>query len=210
MILYETRPLLILLEAETGIVLGTVPSVACGQMLMLGLLNTQINYFPIEAAHRRAEWDGYDFNATEPIYTMSKGWAIAPAPAALVTPTVLARRRLMRLRLSYLHPWEVYCKGSLARFQGYMSDGVQAFVRHELESGAASSYVQEYANIHEISVDNALEELGGKVRSLGLVEARNWAQYEKIACGMAMAADRDALEQWMRQGFDILYNNAYV
>lgn len=210
MILNETRPLLVLLDVETTIVLGTVPSVACGQMLMLGLLNTQINYLPVQVAHLRDKWDGYDFNAPEQFYVMGRGWKVEPAPAALVTDHIRERRRVMRQRISYLHPWEVYCRGSLVRFRGYMSDGVQAFVRSELEAGEASTYVQEYASIHGISAGNALEELGSKVRSIGMIEARNWAQYEKIAQGMAMSRDRDHLEALMKQGFDILYNNAYI
>ena len=208
--LFEQRPLLVLLEAESGIVLGTVPTVACGQMLMLGLLNTQINYFPIQAAHRKTEWDAYDFNSPNQVYAMSKGWKIALAADALVTPRVLERRKLMRLRISYLHPWEIYCKGSLVRFKGYMSDAAQAFIRHELSLGTGSGYVQEYASINEIDLENAVEELGSKVRSLGMIEARNWAQYEKIARAMAMAETREDLEACMQRGFDVLYNNAYV
>lgn len=208
--LFEQRPLLALLEAESGIVLGTVPTVACGQMLMLGLLNTQINYFPIQVAHRKTEWDAYDFNSANDVYTMSKGWKIAPAPDALVTPRVAENRKLMRLRTSYLHPWEIYCKGSLVRFKGYMSDAAQAFIRHELSIGANSGYVQEYASINEIEPGNALEELGSKVRSLGMIEARNWAQYEKIAQKMAIGDTREELEICMERGFDVLYNNAYV
>ncbi len=210
MILNESRPLLVLLDVETTIVLGTVPSVACGQMLMQGLLNTQINYLPVQVAHLRERWDAYDFNADKTVYVMGRGWKVEPAPAELVTDHIRERRRVMRQRISYLHPWEIYCKGSLVRFRGYMSDGVQAFVRHELEAGADSTYVQEYASIHDISVGNALEELGSKVRSIAMIEARNWAQYEKIAQGMAMSRDRDELEALMKQGFDILYNNAYI
>ncbi|SHN17689.1 hypothetical protein SAMN05192549_105170 [Duganella sacchari] len=210
MILNQTRPLLLLLDVETSIVLGTVPTVACGQMLMLGLLNTQLSHLPLQVYHLRERWDGYDFNAEQQLYTMSRGWTMTPAPAALVTPQIHERRRLMRQRISYLHPWEIYCQGALVRFNGYMSDGVQAFVRSELTAGAASTYVQEYASIHDISVENALQELHGKVRSLGMVAARNWAQYEKIAQGMAMARDRDEQELLMKQGFDILYNNAYI
>jgi hypothetical protein len=210
MILNETRPLLVLLDVETTIVLGTVPTVACGQMLMLGMLNTQINYLPIQAAHLANRWDAYDFNADRTIYTLGRGWKVETSPASLVTPRILERRRVVRQRISYLHPWEIYCRGSLVRFRGYMSDGVQAFVRKELESGTASTYVQEYASIHDLPVENAVEELGARVRSIGMVEARNWAQYEKIAQKMAMSRDRDELEALMKQGFDILYNNAYI
>jgi len=210
--LFETRPLLvlILIDVETKIILGTVPTVACGQMLMMGLLNTQMSYLPIQGAHREKEWDAYDFDAPDIYYTMSQSSKIAIAPGNSVSPTIIERRRLVRQRVNYLHTWEVYCKGSLARFQGYMSDGVQAFIRTELLSGWSSSYIQEYASIHDISVDNAIEELGSKVRSIGMIEARNWAQYEKIAQAMTRAADQEALERLMKQGFDILYYNAYV
>lgn len=207
--LFKQRPLLVLVDAGSNVILGTVPSLACGQMLMLGFLNTQINYFPIQAAHRKTEWDAYDFNG-DSLYTLEKSWKVFPAPEAVNTPELHAKRKLMRMRISYLHPWEVYCEGSLARFQGYMSDAVQAFVRQELALGATSSFIQEYAGINEISEENALEELGAKVRSLGIVEARNWAQYEKVARDMACAQTRQALESCMAHGFDILYNNAYV
>lgn len=210
MILHERLPLLILIDVETSIVLGTVPSAACGQMLMLGLLNTQINYLPVQAPNLAGRWEGLDFDAEGKFYTMARGWRAEPAPARLVTAAVRERRRLMRQRISYLYPWEIYCKGSLLRFQGYMSDGVQAFVRQELAAGAASAYVREYASINDIEVGNALEELGGKVRSLGMVEARNWAQYDKIARRMAMAPNREVQDALMAQGFDILYNNAYI
>jgi hypothetical protein len=210
MMLYEQRPLLVMLDVETQIILGTVPTVACGQMLMMGMLNTQINYFPIQVALRRTEWDAYDFNAADAVYCFGKKWAVTPAPADLVTPHIVARRKLLRLRASYLQAWEVYCKGALARFKGYMSDGVQAFIRHEIESGVASSYVQEYASIYDIDPGNALEELSSKVRSLGVVEARNWAQYEKIALRMTMASTREELDEIMRQGFGVLYGNAFI
>lgn len=207
--LFKQRPLLVLVDAGTNVILGTVPSLACGQMLMLGFLNTQINYFPIQAAHRKTEWDAYDFNG-DALYILEKSWKVFPAPEVVNTAELHAKRKLMRMRISYLHPWEIYCEGSLARFQGYMSDAVQAFVRQELALGVSSSFVQEYAGINDISEENALEELGGKVRSLGIVEARNWAQYEKVARDMARAETRQALESCMAHGFDILYNNAYV
>jgi hypothetical protein len=91
-----------------------------------------------------------------------------------------------------------------------MSDGVQAFIRHEIELGTASSYVQEYASIYDIDPGNALEELSSKVRSLGVVEARNWAQFEKIALRMTMASTREDLDEIMRQGFGVLYGNAFI
>lgn len=207
--LFLQRPLLVLVDAGTNVIWGTVPSLACGQMLMLGFLNTQINYFPIQAVHRKAEWDAYDFNG-ETLYVMEKGWKIFPAPQTVATQDLHDKRKLMRLRISYLHPWEIYCKGSLARCQGYMSDAVQAFVRQELANGTTSHFVQEYAGINEISEENALQELNSKVGSLGIIEARNWAQYEKIARDMAWAQTKPALESCMARGFDILYNNAYV
>jgi hypothetical protein len=208
--LFETRPLLLLIDVETKIILSTVPTVACGQMLMLGLLNTQMHYLPVQAADREKEWDAYDFVAPDIYYTMSTSWNISAAPENLVNPAIIERRHLVRQRVSYLHPWEVHCKGSLVRFQGYMSDGVQAFIRTELLLGPASSYIQEYASIHDIGLDNAVEELGSKVRSIGMIEARNWAQYEKIAQAMARASDVETLEQLMNQGFDTLYYNAFI
>lgn len=208
--LFEQRPLLVLVDVESGIVLGTVPTVACGQALMLGLLNTQINFFPIQVMHRKDDWDSFNFNGTDTLYTINKGWQVTAVDKEQVTPRIVERRRLMWLRLSYLHPWEMYCKGSLTRFRGYMSDGVQAFVRHELASGEASSYIREYASIHGIDVGNAIEELGSKVRSLGMIEARNWAQFEKVAQQMTRCNTREELAEAMRHGFDILYNNAYI
>jgi len=210
MMLYEQRPLLILFDVQTSIVLGTVPTVACGQMLMMGMLNTQINYIPIQVPLRRSEWDAYDFNATDVYYQVGKRWGVTPAPQELVTPALAERRKLLRLRASYLQAWEIYCKGSLARFKGYMSDGVQAFIRHEIAQGVGSSYVQEYASIYDIDPRNALEELTSKVRSIGVVEARNWAQYEKIALRMTMASSREDLDEIMRQGFGVLYGNAFI
>lgn len=208
--LFEKRPLLVLMDAESGIVLGTVPTVACGQSLMLGLLDTQMNYLPIQVAHRKHDWDDIDFNSSATLYTMKKGWLVEAVGEDKITPRLIERRRLMWLRLAWLHPWEMYCKGMLTRFRGYMSDGVQAFVRHELQSGVASGYINEYASIHGIDVGNAVEELSSKVRSLGIIEARNWAQYERIAQQMTQCHTRDELEEVMRQGISILYNNAYV
>jgi hypothetical protein len=207
MILYEERPLLVLHEADSGIVLGTVPTAACAQMLMLGLPNTQVDWFPVQMAHRRNEWDGHDFNAADQLYVMLKGWKVAPAAPDLATPQTTHRRQLMRLRLPYLHSWEIYCRGALVRVRGYMSDAVQAFIRQEL--GAADSvYVDEYAHLHGLGRDSAREELGVKVRSLGLAEARNWAQYEKIAQDMGRAETREQLDACMRRGLELLYHHA--
>lgn len=180
----QTR--LVIFDDFTHIILCSTPSPAVAQMLMFGTYNVHLTSLP-DLEYRFTKWGDIDFNSIDR-HKLSPGWKIEHIDRDSLSADVIAKRQLVQTKLFFLTEWEIMCNTSIAKNQNAMTSTAAAFITAELQTGSSSAFIQEYAEINDIPLESAIQELHRKVRSRGMVEARVWAQFEKYGQQIALSA----------------------
>lgn len=196
-------------DAETWAVYAQAPTITSAQAVILGMVNIEVRSLPVQLVHRAPEYKGLNFD--KDFYQFAIKFKVFPMPEELKTPEFLERRRVIKLRLAYLHSLETYNQEQLNRtidfydkFDGYLLSAIE---KCDPSTNTYHPGIVEYATISGIPVEAAYRELKMREETRGAVKLRNLAIYRKHVNIFNKLTTRDELKLAFKEAMNDLYSN---
>src|ERR1043166_3617605 len=180
-----------------NLILAVAPSLASANALAKAMVNVLICTLPAQLPRRLAIYSKFDFQRHH--LQIDRDLNVRAAPEHLITPGYLQRRDEARLRLAYLYALEVWARERLARLYDYFDPTLDPLLLSDLQhcdagNASYSEGVCEYAQIHDIPIDTAHQELLMKARASVTIRMRNYALYQKGVDRLSAACSKAELE----------------
>lgn len=178
----------VITDSHTRIILFFAPSRLTAVKLAEGMLNTWAHEFVIHENFLSGFIKNIDRNRDIVYLKQSYGY---PVRATLISDyahkeEVYQKRELLGLRSKYLYDLELLCKTQLTRTRLFVDPAVGPFLLDQLKQCDPKNdfytlRIHEYADINQIPVDTAYQELMLRTQSADLIRFRVQAFYDKYS-----------------------------
>lgn len=174
----------------------------------LGFINSMADMLPTSIPKRASMIKDLDLDRD--ILKIDKGTLILLEPH-LQTPAFLEQRRVARLRARFIYGLEAHLRRFTTRSCLQYDTENSVFLMDQLRqsdptAGVYALGIQEYAAIHDISVDAAHQEVAMIMDTAGLIKTRSVALYNKYVQRFNGCTTQDQCQAVFDQAInDILY-----
>jgi hypothetical protein len=170
-------------------ILCVVPSDEIGSVLCMGFLNSKwisvSRFWDYQERLKAINFD--DISINHQIKFSEKGTTIIPMLDKLVTDEWKEKRKLALEKRKCLTSWEWLCRDAVSKsndFYGWpqlLPFLIRELNKCNIQENFYPTSILEWAEIHEITPEAAVNELEMKVHGIGCTYMRNYAFYDKYA-----------------------------
>lgn len=166
------------IDISSKAILTFTKSYSCAVAVSQGIINSEPHIIPTSITKIATQVKKFDL-ANDHLCSTKDNWLMS-LPKHLQTPEYAKRRKLATTRATYIHSLEAHLESVTARAIIHFDDMVIAHLissynRCDPERNSYSYGIVEYANIQNIDVKTAFDEIGLTIQTVEQIRIRAYA-----------------------------------